>query len=85
MNVEQGMPQTKMVDRYLLETMVKGSEPTGKAWSHPLVKRHYSYSDQYGYGTWSGLDGITPEGLYEIYQVIREARKCLSGKQSMIP
>lgn len=75
------------VDRYLLETMVKGSDPDMKSSLHPLIKAHFIFVPQGErfVAKWVNLDEITPEGLLEIYQVIREARKCQTGKRFTNP
>lgn len=57
-----------------LEDLVKGSSPHYFEFDNPLVKKAgHSYSDQYGRTTWSSLDRLTDEELWQLKSICAES------------
>jgi hypothetical protein len=56
-----------------LKALVKGTPPSYDEFNNPLVKKAgHSYSDQYGWTTWSSLDKLTDDELWELYKICKK-------------
>ena len=59
-----------------LQSMVKGRSPYYDEFNHPLVKKAgHSYCEPYGSTSWSNLDNLTDEELYELYLINKNSWK----------
>lgn len=67
---------TLELNRNVLLSLVKGSQPYYSAFNNELViKAGYCYSDQYGTTTWSNLGNLTDEELYQLHIVCQRSWK----------
>lgn len=62
------------LDRLGLIILVRSSIPHYKIFNNPLIKKAgHSYYDQSGKTTWSNLDLLTNEELYDLYLICRNS------------
>lgn len=55
-----------------LQTLIKGSSPSYSDFNNALVKKAgHSYSDQYGWTTWSSLNKLSDQELWNLYQICK--------------
>lgn len=58
------------LNRKGLESLVKGSQSNYSEFDNSLVKKAgHSYNDQYGKTSWSNLDDLKDEELYDLYLI----------------
>ena len=59
-----------------LQAMVNGSAPYYDAFNHPLIlKAGHRYCEPYGSTSWSNLDNLTDDELYEVYLINKNSWK----------
>lgn len=57
-----------------LISLVKGNSPYYSEFNNPLIlKAGHSYSDQYGKTSWSNLNNLSKDELYELYLICKNS------------
>lgn len=60
------------LDREGLKILVQGTQPDYRVFENSLLKKAgHSYSDQYGRNSWSSLDNLSDNELYQLYLICR--------------